>query len=64
MSQDRVLKCSKCNEPLVVKQAMFSYMRRNFGHEVPVCPKCGKVYISRELAEGRMAEVEVLLEDK
>ena len=29
-----------------------------------VCPKCGKVFISRELAEGKMAEVEILLEDK
>ena len=61
---DRILKCSKCGVELVKKQVMFSYMRRTFGHEVPVCPKCGKAYISRDLAEGKMAEVEVLLEDK
>ena len=27
-------------------------------------PKCGKVFISRELAQGRIAEVELLMEDK
>jgi len=64
MSEKRVLKCGKCKLELVEKQVMFSYMRRSFGHTVPVCPRCGKVFISRELAEGRMAEVEVLLEDK
>ncbi|MBR2831671.1 MAG: DNA-binding protein [Oscillospiraceae bacterium] len=64
MSEERKLICSKCGAELVKRQVMFSYMRRTFGHEVPVCPKCGKAYISRELAEGKMAEVEVLLEDK
>ena len=32
--------------------------------EPKACPKCGKVYISEELAEGRMWEVEQMLEDK
>ena len=64
MNEERVLKCGKCGVELVEKQVMFSYMRRTFGHNVPVCPQCGKPYISRQLAEGRMAEVEVLLEDK
>ena len=64
MSEQSVLKCAKCGVELVEKQVMFSYMRRTFGHNVPMCPNCGKPYISRELAEGRMAEVEVLLEDK
>ena len=64
MSEKRVLKCAKCDVELVERQVMFSYMRRSFGHNVPVCPRCGKAYISRDLAEGRMAEVEVLLEDK
>lgn len=64
MSGERELRCAKCGEKLVVKQVMFSYMNRTFGHEVPVCPKCGRAFISRDLAEGKMAEVEVLLEDK
>ena len=64
MNEKRILKCARCKVELVEKQVMFSYMRRTFGHNVPMCPNCGKAYISRELAEGRMAEVEVLLEDK
>ena len=64
MSGERTLKCAKCGEQLVERQIMFSYMGRTFGHNVPVCPTCGKAFIPRELAEGRMAEVEMLLEDK
>ncbi len=65
MSEERKgLVCARCGKELVMRQTTFSYMGRSFGHEVPVCPSCGKVYISRELAEGRMAEVEILLEDK
>lgn len=64
MDEKRALFCGKCGERLVLQQVMFSYMNRTFGHEVPTCPKCGRPYISRQLAEGKMAEVEVLLEDK
>ncbi|MCQ2406157.1 MAG: DNA-binding protein [Oscillospiraceae bacterium] len=58
------LVCGKCGVNAVKRQVTFDYMRRTFGHEVPVCPKCGKVFIAKELAEGKMAEVEVMLEDK
>ena len=57
-------KCAACGEAPVLKKVVFEYMNRSFSHEVPVCPKCGKVYISQSLAEGRMAEVEEALEDK
>ena len=64
MTESRTLKCARCGVELKVQQTTFSYMGRTFGHEVPVCPNCGKAFISRELAEGKMAEVEILLEDK
>ena len=57
-------KCNKCGESLVMKKVVFGYMNRSFSHEVPVCPKCSKVFISQALAEGRMVEVEEALEDK
>ncbi len=57
-------KCALCDEKLVVKKTRFSYMGRDFTHDVPRCPKCGRVLILPELAEGRMAEVEEQLEDK
>jgi predicted RNA-binding Zn-ribbon protein involved in translation (DUF1610 family) len=60
----RTWKCAKCGVALITRKTIFNYMERTISHDVPVCPKCGKVFIPRELAEGRMAEVEEQLEDK
>ncbi len=60
----RSLKCGRCDRELVPKKIVFEYLGHTVAHEVPVCPKCGRVFISKELAEGRMAEVERQLEDK
>lgn len=60
----RAWKCCRCDKELVPKKIVFEYLGHTVAHEVPVCPKCGKVYISEELAEGRMSEVEQALEDK
>jgi uncharacterized protein with PIN domain len=60
----RNLRCSRCDRELVSKNIVFEYLGHTVAHEVPTCPKCGKVFISKELAEGRMAEVERQLEDK
>jgi len=60
----RVWKCCKCGMELVSKKTVLSYLGHTVAHEVPTCPKCGKVFIPEELAEGRMAEVEQQLEDK
>ena len=64
MAEERKWICAKCGVELKPRKTIFKYMERNISHEVPVCPKCGKVFISEELAEGRMAEVEAALEDK
>jgi hypothetical protein len=63
-AEKRTWKCGKCNEALVIKKTVFSYLGHTVAHEVRVCPKCGKVFIPEDLAEGRMAEVEEQLEDK
>jgi hypothetical protein len=47
-----------------MKKVVFSYLGHTVAHEVQSCPKCGKVYIPADLAEGKMAEVEEQLEDK
>ena len=62
--EEKIWKCAKCGVELQTKRVIFHYMNRDFGHEVPACPKCGKVFISPDLAKGRMAEVEQLMEDK
>ena len=56
--------CSKCGVELVLKSTMFSYMGMTFAHEVLRCPVCGMVFIQKELADGKMAEVEQLMEEK
>jgi len=61
---DNSIKCARCDEFLRQKKTAFNYMGRSFTHEVPCCPKCGRVFITRELAEGKMAQVEEQLEDK
>lgn len=62
--EPRTWKCAKCGVALVQKKAVLQYLGHAVAHEVPTCPACGKIYISQELAEGRMAEVEQMLEDK
>ena len=61
---DRAWKCGLCNVPLKIMKSAFSYLGHSVTHEVSRCPKCGKAFIPRDLAEGRMAEVEAQLEDK
>ena len=56
--------CAKCDAELVPKNAMFSYMGMTFSHEALRCPVCGIVMITKGLADGKMAEVEQLMEDK
>ncbi len=63
-AEERIWKCGTCKCELVLKKVVLEYMGHAIANEVPACPKCGKVYISEELAEGRMSEVEQLLEDK
>jgi hypothetical protein len=57
-------RCAKCDEQLVLKKVVLDYLGHSISHELPVCPRCGKVCITQELAEGRMSEVEQTLEDK
>ena len=61
---ERRWRCAQCGELLTLKKTVFTYMGRTFTHDVNCCPKCGRVLIPAELAEGKMAEVETQLEDK
>ena len=56
--------CQPCGEALQPAPVELSYLGSVFAVELPVCPRCGAVLISEELAIGRMLEVEKLLEDK
>jgi DNA-directed RNA polymerase subunit RPC12/RpoP len=56
--------CSKCGLPLEVGKVEVGYLGSMFPVDLYKCPKCGQVLVPEELAEGKMAEVEKLLEDK
>lgn len=56
--------CEACGLALACRPVRLSYLGVNFDVELPSCPSCGAVYISDEVADGRMREVELSLEDK
>jgi ribosomal protein S27AE len=56
--------CDRCHQTLVVGKVTVEYLGNQFVTDLPTCPGCGRVYISEDLATGKMAEVEQLLEDK
>lgn len=56
--------CARCDKPLEVRKVEASYLGQTFPVELPCCPICGFVYVSEELAYGRMLKVEQALEDK
>ena len=56
--------CRKCGVGLVKANAVFGYLDNAFPVELPVCPKCGFVYVPEELAMGKVLSVEKVLEDK
>ncbi|HTX73819.1 MAG TPA: hypothetical protein VMC79_13395 [Rectinemataceae bacterium] len=64
MPDESPLICDSCGVALEARKVDFSYLGHSFYTELPVCPRCGQVFISEELARGRIAEVEMELEDK
>lgn len=62
--EDITWMCDRCHENLVVGKVTVAYLNNQFVADLPVCPRCGRVYVSEAVAMGKMAEVEQLLEDK
>ena len=56
--------CGKCKKPLVPGKVIASYLGSEFPIELWKCPDCGKVLVPKELATGKMLQVEQALEDK
>ena len=57
-------RCRKCGAELTDKKVVFDYMGQNFSETIKCCPNCARPMIPVELAEGRMIEVEEMLEEK
>lgn len=64
MHQEKQLICAQCGIPLETGKVNISYLGNMFPVDLPRCPKCSMVFIPEELALGKMADVEKLLEDK
>ena len=56
--------CGKCGETLVAASVKVRYMGSTLSLELLKCPKCGMAMVTEEVAVGRMAEAEQVLEDK
>lgn len=58
------LVCGACGVALEIGKVEARYLGQTFPVELPRCPSCGFVYVSEDLALGRMLKVEQALEDK
>ena len=56
--------CDKCNVEMQLIEVQFKYLSRSFRYKVPRCPRCGQVSLPEELVNGRMSEVEAMIEEK
>ena len=56
--------CNLCNRKLEKRKVKLKYMKYYMEAELLQCPACGQVYISEELAEGKISQVEKSLEEK
>lgn len=56
--------CLACGIALEPGKIEASYLGQSFPVDLPRCPRCGFVYVSEELASGKMLKVEQALEDK
>ena len=56
--------CAKCKKPLVPGKVIASYLGSEFPIELWKCPECGRALVPKDLATGKMLQVEQALEDK
>ena len=56
--------CKKCNVQTEMSRVQIAYLGSVFSIDLPKCPECGAVVVTEEIAGGKMAEAEQLLEDK
>ena len=61
---DVKLFCDCCQAEMEPRLTHFSYLGHAFSTSLPACPVCGQVFIDESLVKGRMAAVEMELEDK
>ena len=58
------MRCCKCDVPMEEKKTVFLYLGHEMSYPVLRCPRCGQAFVPEELVNGKIAEVEKLLEGK
>ena len=56
--------CAGCGIALQPGKVTVSYLNNAYPVELLRCPRCGLTWVPEEIALGKMAEVEKILEDK
>jgi hypothetical protein len=56
--------CGRCDRPLELCKVQVTYLGSVFSLDLLKCPGCGAVVVTEEIAAGKMAEAEQILEDK
>lgn len=56
--------CARCSAGLVRSGVRITYLGNSFSLDLPVCPGCGSVLVTEDVAMKRIAEAERILEDK
>lgn len=64
MPEEKKMICARCQKELQPIKTYLTYLEHSFYADILKCPECGEVYIPEELAKGRIADVEMQLEDK
>ncbi|MGN0703080.1 MAG: DVU_1557 family redox protein [Lentihominibacter sp.] len=64
MESEKQMKCNLCGCGLEPAGVKFSYLGSRFSLEALRCPKCGQVFITEHLADGRIHATESFLEDR
>ena len=57
-------RCYHCRRELIVGPVTVTYLGNRFTTDLPHCPDCRLILVPEDLALGKMAEVEQILEDK
>ena len=61
---DLLWRCEACDRSMEIGPVTVTYVGHSFTVDLARCPGCGRAMISEDLAMGKMAEVEQILEDK
>ena len=56
--------CNECQTPLEIQTVRLQYMQSIFPINLPACSRCSFILVAEELATGKVAEAEQVLEDK